>query len=81
MITEVKKWGNSLALRIPISFAEDVMIEEGASVDISIKDKKIIIEPILAPEKYNLDTLLSKISETNKHNEYLMDEKKGKEIW
>ena len=43
MTTKIQKWGNSLALRIPKSFAEEVNLEEGASVDIKVEENKIII--------------------------------------
>jgi len=37
MVTKIQKWGNSLGLRIPISFAKEAAIEEGSSVDISLE--------------------------------------------
>ena len=81
MITQIKKWGNSLAIRIPKSFAKEVEIKEGSRVDISIDEKKIVIEPAVKPEKYELKDLLAEVKESNIHKEYLKDSPCGKEIW
>lgn len=43
MIAKIQKWGNSLALRIPMSFAKTIKIEQGNYVKIKMKKNKIII--------------------------------------
>lgn len=78
MRTKIKKWGNSLAIRIPKSFADEISLEEETGVNISIEDTKIVIEPV---EEYKLEELLSRVNEENIHNEYFTDEPEGKEIW
>jgi len=80
MRIKIQKWGNSMALRIPKSFADQVSIKLGSSVDLSIQDGKIIIEP-LKTEEYDLKLLVDTINEANLHNEYMVDEPRGKEIW
>lgn len=45
MQIHVQKWGNCLALRIPKSFALEVNVDEGSSVDISFKNGKLIVTP------------------------------------
>jgi len=80
MRIKIQKWGNSMALRIPKSFADQVSIKLGSSVDLSIQDGKIIIEP-LKTEEYDLKLLVDAINEANLHNEYMIDEPRGKEIW
>ena len=37
MHSEIKKWGNSLALIIPAEKAKDLELEEGEAVDVEIK--------------------------------------------
>ena len=59
MKVQVQKWGNSLALRIPKSFAQETGIERGSVVDISLEDGEIVIRPLIEPA-YSLDDLLSK---------------------
>ena len=43
MKVQIQKWGNSLALRIPKSFAIESKITQGATVDVSIENGKIIL--------------------------------------
>jgi antitoxin MazE len=80
MLLKIQKWGNSMALRIPKSFANQVSIKPGSSVDLSIRDGKLIIEP-LKSEDYDLKILVEAINEKNLHHEYMTDKPRGKEIW
>src|SRR3989442_3822680 len=50
MRVPVQKWGNSLALRIPKPFAEDVGVSEGTVVDVSISKGRLIAAPV-APRR------------------------------
>ena len=68
MRVKVQKWGNSIALRIPKSFANQISIKLGSSVDLSIHDGKLIIEPIYQ-EEYNFKTLISEVKESNLHKD------------
>ncbi|MFA4917285.1 MAG: AbrB/MazE/SpoVT family DNA-binding domain-containing protein [Syntrophales bacterium] len=69
MQTKVQKWGNSLALRIPKSFALNMDIKQNEFVDLSIGDGKLIITPITKKE-YSLKELLAGVSEDNLHGEF-----------
>ena len=80
MQTKIKKWGNSLALRIPKSFALNANLRQDELVDISIDKEKIIITPI-AKKEYLLDELLAGVSEENLHGEFDTGVPVGKEIW
>ena len=80
MQTKIQKWGNSLALRIPKSFALNVNIKQNELVDLSIDKGKIIITPI-AQKEYSLEELLEGISENNLHSEFNTGAPAGKEIW
>jgi antitoxin MazE len=80
MQTKIKKWGNSLALRIPKSFALDVNLEQNKLVDISIEKNSIIITPI-GKKEYSLEKLLKGISKNNLHGEFDTGAAVGKEIW
>ena len=44
MKARIQKWGNSLALRIPKSFAAHSNIEQGSVVDLSLDNGKMIVE-------------------------------------
>lgn len=80
MQTKIKKWGNSLALRIPKSFALSANLRQDELVDISIDKERIIITPI-GEKEYSLDELLGGISEDNLHGEFDTGVPEGKEIW
>ncbi len=80
MQTKITKWGNSLALRIPKSFALNANLRQNELVDISIDKERIIITPIRKKE-YSLDELLEGVSENNLHCELDTGVPVGKEIW
>ena len=83
MITQLARWGNSLALRIPNAFVRETRIGEGQSVDIAVIDGKIVIAPVESPTVFDLQTLLSDISPENIPHEIDFTEAApiGKEIW
>jgi len=80
MQTKIKKWGNSLALRIPKLFALDANLKLNKLVDLSIDKHTIIITPIDEKE-YSLEKLLEGISKNNLHEEFDTGAPVGKEIW
>jgi len=80
MKTKIKKWGNSLALRIPKSFALNANLRQDELVDLSMDKERIIITPI-GEKEYSLDELLENVSERNLHGEFDTGAAAGKEIW
>lgn len=80
MQTKIRKWGNSLALRIPKSFALTANLSQDELVDVSLDEDRIIITPI-HEKTYSLDKLLSHVSEENLHGEVDTGGPVGKEIW
>ena len=80
MKSTVQKWGNSLAIRIPKSFATEIDLSQGAEVDLILFENKIQIEPI-KKKKLTLDELLSQVTEENIHAEADTGVPVGKEIW
>lgn len=79
MQTKIKKWGNSLALRIPKLLALDANLKLNKVVDISIDKGSIIITPIDEKE-YSLEKLLEGVSKDNLHGEFDTGAQVGKEI-
>lgn len=79
MQTTIQKWGNSLAIRIPKSFASETKINNGTEVDLLIKNNQLIITPIIKDE-YTLDAFLSEINNSNIHNEIDFGEPLGEEL-
>jgi antitoxin MazE len=80
MRTRVQKWGNSLALRIPKSFANEVGLQKETSVEVSLAEGKLIITPITRPE-LNLNQLLAKVTKENLHHEVDTGPAVGNEVW
>ncbi|MBW2545432.1 MAG: AbrB/MazE/SpoVT family DNA-binding domain-containing protein [Deltaproteobacteria bacterium] len=80
MQAKIQKWGNSLALRIPKSFALNVNIKQNELVDLLIDKGKIVIKPI-TQKKYSLEELLEGVSENNLHSEFDTGAPTGKELW
>ena len=80
MKTRVQKWGNSLALRIPKSFADEVGLQKGTDVEVSLADGKIVVTPLAKP-KLTLEQLLSKVTKDNLHDEVDTGSAVGNETW
>jgi antitoxin MazE len=80
MRTRIQKWGNSLALRIPKSFAMEVGLEKETDVDVVLDDGKLVITPVVDPG-LNLEQLLAKITVENLHHEIGTGHATGKETW
>ena len=80
MKVRVRKWGNSLALRIPKSFATETWIEEDTEVDLSIVEGKLVISPVTPPE-VTLEQLLERMTPENLHGEVPTGPAVGAEIW
>ena len=78
METVVKKWGNSLGIRIPNLIARELSLKDGSCINIDDNGKKIIITPI---KKNRLSEMVSKINKQNLHAEIETGEPVGKEIW
>lgn len=81
MLVNVHKWGNSLALRIPQPFAQEINITEGTRVNLTLQDGKLSIEPIPEEQCYELKDLLVNVDENNLPGEYDTGKPRGKEIW
>ncbi len=80
MITKIQKWGNSLGLRIPKSFAEEAEVEPGTEVDLKVVDGGLVVRP-LRRRRYRLSSLLRKINAKNLHDEVATGDPVGREAW
>ena len=78
MQSQVSKWGNSLALRVPKALAGEIRLHEGLTVDMTIKNDSLVVRP--ARPKYKLKDLLA--NETRSKNvETDWGEARGEEEW
>ena len=77
MEVSIKKWGNSLGIRIPQNILTKLKIKENQKLDIHIENSSIVIKPI----NDELELLLEQISPKNLHNESDFGNPLGDEIW
>jgi antitoxin MazE len=80
MKTRVQKWGNSLALRIPKSFAAEAGLQANAPVELSLVDGTLIVKRT-PPQVLTLEELLRGITEDNVPGEWDTGPAAGKEVW
>lgn len=77
MQSSVSKWGNSLGVRIPRSFAEEAGITDGSQVDLKIERDRIIIRR----KRFSLNHLLTQVTSENIHKAVDTSHPVGREIW
>jgi len=80
MKTRVQKWGNSLAVRIPKSFAAGMGIGNNAPVEMSLEEDALVIKPD-RDRAWDLDALLAEVTDENIHPEWETEEPAGEESW
>jgi len=80
MRTQLQKWGNSLALRIPKPFAAEVGLAQETPVDVIVEDGRIIVAPVAEPP-LTLESLLKGVSDENIHREVDTGPAVGLEQW
>jgi antitoxin MazE len=76
----LQKWGNSLALRIPKTFADEIKVHEGHPVDVCVAKGRIVVAPITT-RNYRLDDLVAGITRKNRHGEIVNGDAQGREVW
>lgn len=79
MITRVRKWGNSLGLRIPKSLAEGARIGLSSEVDLALRRGRLVIIPVRRKAP-TLKGLLGRVTEKNLHREADAGRPVGREL-
>ncbi len=75
---KIKKWGNSLAIRISKKDAELLGLHENKEVDVEVKKGVLVIKS----GKESLESLVNQITKENAPSvEFPEDSAKGKEVW
>ena len=74
----IRKWGNSLAVRLPMSVVNEAHFNLEQKVSIVAQDGRIIIEPISKAE-YTLDQLVAGMTADNAHGEVSFGAPVGRE--
>ena len=78
--TQLAKWGNSLAVRLPRRIVESARLREGDPLKLSVGKGGVVV---ICPTRrlYGLHELLSGITPRNRHDETDWGGPVGKEIW
>ena len=79
MEARIKKWGNSLALRIPKSVARQLALDADCPVRLTCEGAVLTIRPL--KPRLRLADLLEQVSETNRHGEVQTGAPVGEEAW
>ena len=79
MRTRVGRWGNSLAVRIPRSYAKDLELHEGMELDVSLTEGALVLR--LCVRQYTLEELIEGITLENRHQETDWGQAVGRESW
>jgi antitoxin MazE len=79
MRTNVKKWGNSAAIRLPAGVMEAARLHVESAVDVRVEGGRIVIDALRPPE-YDLETLVAGITPENLHEETDWGPSVGREI-
>ena len=78
--SQLAKWGNSLAVRLPRRIVETAGLRKGDSLNLSVgKGGAVVMRP--AHRKYHLKELVSGITPRNRHDETDWGGPVGKEMW
>jgi antitoxin MazE len=82
MLAKVQKWGNSQGLRFPKTILEEAQVNVGDEVRVSVRGRKIIIEPVEKIRgKHDLKELVSRMPKNYHVEEVEWGAPVGKEEW
>jgi antitoxin MazE len=81
MKVEFLKWGNSLALRVPKAFAQEVGASEGKAAELTVENGALVVKVAKKRRRYSLESLLDGITEENKHAVSDWGTPRGNEVW
>ena len=79
-----QKWGNSLALRVPKAFADEIGASDGKAAEMTVSNGKLVIEiarPRRRKRRYALDALVAGITPDNRHEAIDWGPPVGNEVW
>ncbi|EAM9428786.1 type II toxin-antitoxin system antitoxin MazE [Salmonella enterica] len=79
--SNVKRWGNSPAVRIPASVMQALNLNIDDEIKIELLEGKLIIEPVTNEIEFSLDQLVNGITEENLHELIEWGAPVGGEVW
>jgi antitoxin MazE len=81
-IQTLKRWGNSLAVRIPANVALEASFTEGQEVDVQVEDGQVLVRPHTAIRRFSRERYLQQLREQTLEPHETVDfgEPRGSEI-
>ncbi len=79
MKSQIGRWGNSLAIRIPKYIVDELSLAVNDDVDCSLEQGQLIIKPIHKIPKYTLSDLINQDLETESEIDW--GQPSGDEEW
>lgn len=80
MRSQVRKWGNSASVRIPATILSAASMRIDQDVEIREEDGRIVIEAVVG-QRYDLDTLLDRMTPDTLPDEIDFGAPVGREVW
>ncbi len=80
MKSTVKRWGNSLAVRLPKDLAQTLELDEGSDITLEIVENGLLVKSS-KPQRRDLESLLDGVTRETIHNETDWGDALGKEAW
>lgn len=77
--SQLVRWGNSQAVRIPKTVLEQARLREGDELEIQVQEGRITIEP--RKPRLTLESLVAGITPENLHEEQEWGKPVGREVW
>ena len=81
MVCTVRRWGNSLAIRLPRTVTAEAALTDGSPVTIKAANGIITIEKLEAWPAYRLEELVRGITPQNRHKSIDASYPVGREVW
>ena len=75
----LKKWGNSIGVRLPSSVLKETRLAENQRVEIRAKKGAIVIKPMRV-QRYALSELLARVTPRNRHDSVEFGRPVGREL-
>jgi len=81
-IQTLKRWGNSLAVRIPASVATEAAFTEGQEVDVQVQDGQLMVRPHTSIPLFSRERLIQQFREgkLKRHEEIDFGDPVGTEL-
>lgn len=78
MKTNLARWGNSLAVRLPKDVTEELHLSEGAALDIKVEKGALMLRP--TTPRYELKDLLRGVTRARMRKAWSWGPHRGREV-